>query len=67
MKFFCRHCDELAVGQPYRVTSEEDGVILLNMTVCRPCCEQAKALGLHSESIPRSKSHGNHREWGGLR
>jgi len=63
MMFFCRHCDELAVGEPYRVISEEDGVILLNMTVCRSCCEQAKALGLHSEPIPRSKTSRSRDGW----
>ena len=52
MKFYCRHCDEEVVGRPYRVVSEEDGVILLNMTVCRGCYEQARALGLRSEPMP---------------
>ena len=52
MKFLCRHCDEEVVGRPYRVVSEEDGVILLNMTVCRGCYEQARSLGLRSEPIP---------------
>jgi hypothetical protein len=51
MKFFCRHCEQITVGKPYRVISEEDGVVLLNMTVCRSCNEQARALGLHSEPI----------------
>jgi hypothetical protein len=51
MKFFCRHCEEIAVGKPYRVISEENGVILLNMTVCRSCNKQARALGLRSEPI----------------
>ena len=51
MKFFCRHCDQIVIGKPYRVISEEDGVILLNMTVCRSCYEQARALGLRSEPI----------------
>jgi RNase P subunit RPR2 len=51
MKFFCRHCDEIVVGKAYRVVSEEDGVILLNMTVCRSCYKQARALGLYSEPI----------------
>ena len=55
MEFFCRHCDEIAVGEPYRVMSEENGVILLNMTVCRSCCEQARALGLRSEAIRRDR------------
>ena len=52
MKFFCKHCDEIVVGKPYRVISEEAGVILLDMTVCRPCYQQARALGLYSEAIP---------------
>jgi hypothetical protein len=51
MKFLCRHCDQITIGQPFRVISEEDGVILLNMTVCRSCGEQAKTLGLRSEPI----------------
>ncbi len=51
MKFYCRHCDKVALGQPYRVTSEENGETLLDMTVCRSCYEQACALGLHSEAV----------------
>ena len=62
MKFFCRHCDEIVVGKPYRVISEEDGVILLDMTVCRSCYEQARALGLSSEALPlEHKPHRHHR------
>jgi RNase P subunit RPR2 len=60
MKFFCRHCDEIVVGKAYRVVSEEDGVILLNMTVCRSCYKQARALGLYSEPIrldPKPRRH----------
>jgi len=53
MKFFCKHCDQIVIGKPYRVVSEDNGVILLNMTVCGSCHEQAKALGLHSEAIKR--------------
>ena len=53
MKFFCKHCDQIVIGKPYRVVSEDNGVILLNMTVCGSCHEQAKALGLHSEAIQR--------------
>ena len=52
MKFFCRHCEKIVEDKPYRVISEENGVILLDMMVCRPCYEQAKELGLHSEAIP---------------
>jgi hypothetical protein len=51
MAFFCRHCDEVATGKIYRVFSEEDGLILLNMVVCRLCYEQARQLGLDGEEI----------------
>ncbi|MGH7824205.1 MAG: hypothetical protein ACREQ7_03390 [Candidatus Binatia bacterium] len=51
MKFICRHCDELTEGAPYRVVSEEAGVILLDMIVCHSCYLQAKNLGLHTEAI----------------
>jgi hypothetical protein len=37
------------------VISEEDGVVLLNMTVCRSCYKKARALGLHSEAIRRDR------------
>jgi hypothetical protein len=51
MEFFCRHCDEIATGSRYRVFSEEDGVILLDMIVCRSCYEQARDLGLDGEEV----------------
>ena len=63
MEFFCRHCDEIVVGQPYRVISEEDGVVLLNMTVCRSCYKEARALGLHSEAIQRDGKPRRRRPW----
>jgi hypothetical protein len=52
MESFCRHCDAIIVGRRYRVISEEDGVILLDMTVCHSCYKQARALGLYSEPVP---------------
>ena len=61
MKFFCRHCDAMVLGDPYRVTSEEDGVILLDMTVCRSCYNEARALGLHSEAISLDSKPRRHR------
>jgi hypothetical protein len=51
MKFFCRHCDEVATGKMYRVFSEEDGIMLLDMIVCRSCYDQARGLGLDSEEV----------------
>jgi hypothetical protein len=64
MKFFCRHCEKIAFGRSYRVISQEDGVTLLDMTVCHSCYEQAKALGLHSEAIPLDrKQRRQRRPW----
>ena len=64
MKFFCRHCDAMVLGVPYRVISEEDGVILLDMTVCRSCYIQARALGLRSEAISLdTEPRGHRRPW----
>ncbi|HWO43763.1 MAG TPA: hypothetical protein VNO43_18385 [Candidatus Eisenbacteria bacterium] len=51
MKFICQHCDELTTGTPYRVVSEENGVVLLDMIVCYACYLQAKELGLRTEAI----------------
>jgi hypothetical protein len=54
MEFICQHCDEVATGAKYRVLSEENGLVFLNMIVCRSCHEQAKQLGLHAERITHS-------------
>ncbi len=51
MPFFCRHCDDVATGKMYRVFSEEHGIVLLDMIVCRFCYEQAIQLGLDGEEI----------------
>jgi hypothetical protein len=51
MNIVCRHCDETIVGQAYRVISEEDGLVLLNMVVCASCAAVAKSLLLHTEEI----------------
>ena len=51
MSFLCRHCDEFVIGNAYHVTSEEDGVILLDMIVCATCAFEAKRLQLHTEEI----------------
>jgi hypothetical protein len=45
----CQHCGELIVGNAYRVTSEEDGITLLDMVVCSLCSMEAKRLRLHTE------------------
>jgi hypothetical protein len=51
MEFVCRHCEEAATGSMYRVLSEEDGIVLLDMVVCRSCYDQARQLGLEGEEI----------------
>ena len=45
----CQHCGELIVGNAYRVTSEEEGISLLDMIVCSLCFIEAKSLRLHAE------------------
>jgi hypothetical protein len=67
MDRICQHCGELIVGNAYRVTSEEEGITLLDMIVCSLCCMEAKRLRLHTEEIDlRSKetsapNRGSHR------
>ena len=51
MEFVCQHCDKLTMAPAYKVTSEEAGVILLEMIVCDSCCEEANSLGLDVKSI----------------
>jgi hypothetical protein len=46
MRFICRRCEHLIKHSPYRVTTEEGGVVLLDMLVCRSCARLAKSLGL---------------------
>jgi hypothetical protein len=68
MDRICQHCGELITGNSYRVTSEEDGIPLLNMVVCYLCSMEAKRLRLHTEKINvRSKevsaqNRGSHRQ-----
>ena len=51
MKQTCQHCGELIVGNAYRVTSEDQGIPLLDMVVCSLCFMEAKRLHLHAEEI----------------
>ena len=67
MDGICQHCCQLIVGNAYRVTSEEEGITLLNMIVCSPCFMEAKRLGLHAQKInvgnkqPSAQSQVSHR------
>jgi hypothetical protein len=47
----CQHCGELIVGDVYRVTSEDQGITLLDLVVCALCSMEAKRLRLHTEEI----------------
>jgi hypothetical protein len=47
----CQHCGALIAGKAYRVTSEEEGISLLDMIVCSLCFMEAKRLRLHAEQI----------------
>ena len=47
----CRHCEETIMGDAYRVTSEHEGIILLDLIVCAACSTEAKELGLHTEQV----------------
>ena len=51
MNLICEHCDEMIIGNAYRVTSEEDGIVLLDMIVCSLCGMEAKRLQLHTEVL----------------
>jgi hypothetical protein len=47
----CQHCGELIVGDAYWVTSEHEGITLLDLIVCSLCSIEAKRLGLHTGAI----------------
>jgi hypothetical protein len=51
MKQNCQHCGELIVGDAYWVTSEHEGISLLDLIVCSLCSMEAKRLGLHTGKI----------------
>ena len=51
MKRSCQHCGAWIVGNVYRVTSEDEGISLLDMIVCSLCFMAAKRLRLHAEEI----------------
>jgi hypothetical protein len=49
--FSCERCGEYFIGNSYRVTSETDGLMLLDMVVCDDCRLQASELGLETTAI----------------
>jgi hypothetical protein len=67
MDRICQHCGELIVGNAYRVTSQEEGITLLDLVVCALCFMEAKRLRLHTEEInlrskqPSARNRVSHR------
>ena len=68
MNHTCKHCGESIVGNSYRVTSEDEGITLLDMVVCSLCHMEAKRLRLHTEEISveskqaaSARNQGSHR------
>ena len=51
MGWICQHCGAPFVDSPYRVKSEESGVVLLDLIVCHYCALEAQRLGLHTEHL----------------
>jgi hypothetical protein len=59
MTLLCEHCDQMIVGNAYRVTSEEDGIIFLDMIVCSICAMEAKQLQLHTQVVDAERAKGS--------
>jgi hypothetical protein len=55
MDRICQHCGELIVGKAYRVTSEEEGITLLDMIVCSLCFMEAKPTFMRRQSMLEAK------------
>jgi hypothetical protein len=55
MEFVCRRCTHFTKTL-YRVTTEDGGVVLLNMLVCPSCARLAKSLGLPTVKVESAKS-----------
>jgi hypothetical protein len=51
MVWICRHCGAPFIDSPYRVKSEESGVVFLDLIVCHGCYVQVRELGLRAEEI----------------
>ena len=55
MEFVCRRCKHITKQNLYRVTTEDAGVVLLNMLVCPSCARLAKRLGLPAVKMEPAK------------
>jgi hypothetical protein len=59
MEFVCRRCDRVTKQRPHRVTTEDGGLVLLNMLVCPSCAQLAKRLGLPVVKVESAKRAAN--------
>jgi hypothetical protein len=55
MGFICRRCDRITKQKLYRITTEDAGVVLLNMLVCSSCARLARKLGLPAVKMESAK------------
>ena len=55
MNLICRRCDRVTKQKLYHVTTEDAGVVLLNMLVCSSCARLAMKLGLPTVKMESAK------------
>ena len=56
-RIICGHCEGILFNKKaYRVWTEDDGVILLDMVVCYSCRLAAQKLGLNTKRVTSLKS-----------
>ncbi len=55
MAFVCRRCYRITKRKPYRVITEDAGVVTLNLLVCPFCARLAKSLGFSTVKMESAK------------
>ncbi len=56
MDFICRRCNHLTKEKLFRVTTEDAGVVVLNMLVCSSCARLATELGLPTVEVESGRT-----------
>lgn len=51
MEYYCMHCHRYRNGDAYRVTSDEFGLVRLDIIVCYECYLDARRLGLRANKV----------------
>lgn len=51
MEYYCEHCHRYRNGDAYRVTSDECGLLRLDIIVCYECHLDARRLGLAANKM----------------